>query len=42
MGVNRIGKDGQSFAEIEAMGLEGWLSGIRDVACPRLVVQRLS
>ena len=36
------GVDGQSFAEIEAMGLEGWLSGIRDVACPRLVVQRLS
>ena len=24
------GVDGQSFAEIEAMGLEGWLSGIRD------------
>ena len=24
------GVDGQSFEEIEAMGLEGWLSGIRD------------
>ena len=22
--------DGQSFEEIEAMGLEGWLSGIKD------------